>query len=513
MSRTKNAIINAFASMGAKVITIFINFITRTVFIYTLGVEYLGVSGVFSSILTMLSLAELGFAETITYKLYKPIANNDKTKVSELMNFYRKIYNIIGTIVLVIGIILIPFLDLLIDTNINIKENIVVIYLLYLINTSMSYFFVYKATLLQASQKKYIVSTVQTITTIIKAIINCIILVIFHNFILYLVIEIFSTVLYNIIISMITSRKYGQLMNNKEAHLSKREKKNIFRDVKAMFLYKISGVVLNGTDNIIISKMLGNTSVGLYSNYTMIINQVYSFILQIYSASTASIGNMAAVEKKEKQEKVFNNTIFLSFCIFCFCTTVLWVLINPFIKIWLGEQFVLDNTIVCCIVVNFYIMGMATPITNFRNANGLFVQGKYRPLVMTIINIISSIILAKFFGIAGVILGTIISRITTQFWYDPWILYKKIFKKSSKSFFYTYAKYVLITVFSCLVAKGLSEFIKINNSIMEFIIIAFIAIMIPIILIYIIFKKTDEFIFIISILKKGKERLLKRNGK
>ena len=511
MSRTKNTFINAFAGMGAKMITILINFVTRTVFIYTLGVEYLGVSSVFTSVLTMLSLAELGFAEAITYKLYKPIANSDETKISALMNFYKKIYNIIGCIVLMVGVLIIPFLDHIIDTNINIKEDIVLIYVLYLINTSVSYFFVYKSTLLQASQKKYIVSSAQTVTAIFKAIVNSIILILTHNFILYLIIEILSTVLYNIIVSIITDKKYGHLMRKNDVVLDKKDKKSIFQDVKAMFLYKVSGVILNGTDNIVISKFIGNTSVGLFSNYTMIVNQVYSFILQIYNATTASIGNVAAVEKQEKQERIFNNIMFLSFCIFCFSVTVLWVLINPFINLWIGEEYVIDKFTIICIIANFYLMGMATPITNFRNANGLFIQGKYRPLIMAIINIISSIILAKLIGLPGVMLGTIISRVTTQVWFDPVVLYREVFKKSAKTFLYKYLYYLIITILSCIIARGISNSICVDNKILEFIIYIVIATLVPIGIICMIFNKKSEFNYIKDIIKKGGEKLFKHS--
>lgn len=503
MGRTQKALVNALAGVVGKLITTIVVFLGRTVFIYTLGVEYLGASSLFTSILTMLSLAELGFSTAITYNLYRPLAKGNKKKTAAFMNFYKKVYNIIGTVIFIVGLLLIPFLKEIITEDIpDIKESIYLIYVLYLANTAISYFFVYRSTLLEASQNKYIVSLSHTLVSVIKTIANSIALLLTKNFILYLLIEIASTLLYNFIISVIANRKYKEVLQDKESKLKTREKKLVFNNVKAMFLYKVSDVILNGTDNIIISRYLGTTTVGIYSNYYTIINQVYAFVLQIFQATTASIGNFVVERKKEEQETVFNNMIFLSFVIYFICSVLLFNCINPFITLWVGEDFLMGIPVVMVLVLNFYTTGMISPLTSFRTANGLFMQGRYRPIIMAIINIIVSIILVKWIGIIGVFLGTVIARVSTQLWYDPWLIYKKVFHKSSKIYFVKYAMYLFITAIGCAIVYGIGKLVPIENLILVLLWNIVISIIVVTLIIVLLFRKTPEFAYVQNIVRK-----------
>lgn len=503
MGRTQKAFVNALAGVAGKLITTIVVFLGRTVFIYALGVEYLGASTLFTSILTMLSLAELGFSTAITYNLYRPLAKGNQKKTAAFMNFYKKVYNIIGLAIFIVGLLLIPFLEEIITEDIpSIKESIYLIYVLYLVNTSISYFFVYRATLLEASQNKYIVSLSHTLVSVIKTIVNSIALLLTKNFILYLLIEIAFTILYNIIISVIANRKYKDVLQDKESKLKKREKKLIFNNVKAMFLYKVCDVVLNSTDNIIISRYLGTTMVGIYSNYYTIINQVYSFILQIFQATTASVGNLAVEKKKEDQERVFNNLIFLSFVIYFICSVLLFNCINPFITLWVGKSFLMEIPIVVILVLNFYLTGMMSPITSFRTANGLFMQGRYRPLIMAIINIVVSIMLVKSMGIIGVFLGTIIARASTLLWYDPWLIYKKVFHKSSKRYFMKYIMYLFITVIGCAIVYGVGKLVSIDNLILILLWNIVLSIIVVVFIVVLLFRKTPEFAYVQTIIRK-----------
>lgn len=515
MERTKKTFVNAIFGVADKLIATIVTFVSRTIFIYTLGAEYLGVSSLFTSILTMLSLAELGFATAITYNLYKPLAKGNVKKTAAYMNFFRKVYIIVGIVILIVGLMLMPFLKEIISDDVpNIKESIYLIYFLYLLNTAISYFLVYKATLLEANQNKYIVSVSHAIVSVIKTIANSIALIITKNFILYLIIEIVCTVLYNLIISFVADKKYKEILSSKESKLNKREKKLIFNNVKAMFLYKVSGVILDGTDSIIISRYLGTITVGIYSNYYTIINQVYSFILQIFQASTASIGNLAVEKGKEDQERVFNNMMFLSFVIYFICSALLFNCLNPFITLWLGSDYLIDIVVVAVLVLNFYITGMLSPITSFRTANGLFMQGRYRPLIMAIINIVVSIILVKLIGLVGVFIGTIIARVSTQLWYDPYLIYKKAFGKSPKVYFIKYILYIVITIIGCAIIYGVSQLINIQNSIILLLFNIILSIVVVSLMTIIIFRHTSEYMYVKDlakkILNKLKSKILKK---
>ena len=503
MERTKKTFVNVIFGVLDKLIATIVTFIGRTIFIYTLGVEYLGASSLFTSILTMLSLAELGFSAAITYNLYKPLARGNIKKTAAYMNFFRKVYVVVGITILLIGIMLMPFLKEIISDDIpNIKESIYLIYFLYLVNTAISYFLVYKATLLEANQNKYIVSVSHAIVSVIKTIANSIVLIITKNFILYLIIEIIATVLYNIIISFVANKKYKEVLNDKESSLTKREKNLIYNNVKAMFLYKVSGVILDGTDSIIISRYLGTVTVGIYSNYYTIINQVYSFILQIFQASTASIGNLVVEKGKEDQERVFSNMIFLSFVIYFICSALLFNCLNPFITLWLGKNYLINIVVVAVLVLNFYITGMLSPITSFRTANGLFMQGRYRPLIMAIINIVVSIVLVNIIGLVGVFIGTIVARTFTQLWYDPYLIYKKAFGKSPKIYFLKYILYIAITIIGCAIIYGTSKWMNIQNTIILLLFNIILSIVVVTLMIILIFRNTSEYLYVKDLIKK-----------
>lgn len=510
MSRVEKTLKNATWGMISKILNILIVFGSRTVFIYVLGNEYLGVSSLFTSILTMLSLAELGFAEAITYSLYKPIAENDSEKISAIMKLFKKVYTWVGIIILVLGLLIVPWLGNLVKEVPNIKENITTIYILYLINSAISYFYVYKSILLEASQQKYMISIVNTIVCLVKTMLNCILLVIMKNFVIYLIIEIVGTLSYNILISQIAQKKYPTILGKNNSNLTTPEKKSIFKNVKAMFFYKVSGVVLTSTDNIIINSFINTVAVGIYSNYVLITTQVYNIILQIFNATTASIGNLVASESKERQYTVFNNMMFFSFTIYCICTTMLWVLINPFIQFVWGTQYLLPTGTVAIILVNFYLTGMLTILASFRTTNGLFVQGQYRPIMMAIINVVVSLALVNVMGLNGVILGTIIARLCTQIWYDPYLVYKNVFHKKVREYFKINIKYSILIILCCVLGSVIANYINIPNGMLELILKAMISLAIPVTMISVLFHQTESFHYFWNIIKVYFDKIRKK---
>lgn len=492
-SRTKNTILNSIFGIIVKIVTIFSAFIVRTIFIKVLGIQYAGVQGVFSDILMMLSFAELGIGSAITYALYKPIAENDDLQIGKLMRAYRRIYTLIAVVVLLFGIALTPFLDYIIHDVPDIKENIQLIFLLYVLNSSTSYLLIYKSTFLTAAQKDYLVSKYRIGITILRSLIECLLLLVFANFILYLLVSICFNFLQNYIVAKVAEREYPVLRKKNTEKLDQTEKKGLFENVRALFLYKVSGVVLNGTDSVITSTILGTAYVGLLGNYYLISNQLYSFFMQIFSASSASIGNLAATSTGEHQLQIFRKMMFLCFWIYCVTSTCLFVGFQPFLTLWLGGDYLLSNYVVAAIVCEYYIRGMLSPISQFRHSNGLFVQGKYRPLIMAIINIAISTLLAYKIGLLGVILGTILSRALTQLWYDPWLIYRLVFHKSVLSYYIMYLQQLLILGLSCLIALLLYNFVACEILWMKFIIATCIAVAIPNLLIALFYCKTTEF--------------------
>ncbi|MBM6861251.1 oligosaccharide flippase family protein, partial [Clostridium saudiense] len=280
-SRIVNSMRNTIYAFMSQGITSILSFFTRTVFIYTLGKTYLGLNGLFSDILTLLSLAELGVGTAITYSMYKPMAQNDKRKVSALLNLYSNIYTIIGIVVTILGLALTPFLSFFISDMPNVA-NLKIIYLLYLLNTTLSYFFVYKQSMLIASQQIYIVSKVQIVATVLQNIFQIIILIMFKNFIFYLVIQVIFVVLTNTYISIYVDKKFKYLKEYKSEKLDQQTKKHIYKNVSAMFLSKISSAVVTSTDNILISKYVSTIVLGYYSNYTLFFSLLIKFFTLIF---------------------------------------------------------------------------------------------------------------------------------------------------------------------------------------------------------------------------------------
>lgn len=485
--------LNASAGIAVKILTLITAFAVRTVLIKTLGIQYTGVSGLFTDILTVLSFAELGIGSAIIYALYKPIAENDKDRITCLMNFYKKAYRIVAIVVLILGTCVIPFLGYIVKEVPDITESIRFIYILYIINTATSYLFIYKSTLLTASQNDYVISSIKIIVSILKSIAECMLLIFTKNFIIYLLFGITINLLLNILISKRADREYPFMKEASDKKLPKEDIQKLFKDVKALFFYKISGVVLNGTDSIVISAFLGTGLVGYIGNYNLIINQLYGFIMQIFSATSASIGNLAASSSSEKQYSVFKTLLFLAFWIYCFSTTSLWTLLNPFITIWLGQKYIFSNSLVFLLLVNFYIMGMLSPISSFRTSNGLFVQGQYRPIIMAIINVVSSVILVRFIGLSGVILGTIISRVSTQLWYDPYLIYKRVFHARVREYAKTYVVYVIITIVCCVITQHIAVLIILNSKYLQFLLRMCVCAIIPNIILLLLYRKSPEF--------------------
>lgn len=443
-SRTENSIINSAMSIVTQVLTVVLNFAVKTVFIKMLNDEYLGVNGLFTNIITMLSLADLGIGIAIPYSLYKPLAKKDEHKINVLMNFYKKVYTIIGIAVLLIGLSLTPFLGLIIKDIPKNVPHLSLIYILFVIHSASSYFFVYKKFLIDSDQKGYITSRIIFTFSTLLSIIQIILLVTTKNYILFLLSSIILVIIQNIYISSKANKLYPFIKNKTDEKLEKEDMEGIKKNVSSLFIYKVGTVIMNGTDNIIISKFIGLIIVGFYSNYVLIINSITTVLNQIFNAITSSIGNLVVTTNKKRNKEVYDNLNFANFWLYALFGVCIIVLINPFINIWIGKKYVMGFSIVFLLVLNFYVLGMQSVTNSFRNAYGLFWIAKYRPIIMVIINIVISVVLVQFIGIEGVLIGTLVSRLVTTAWLDPYIVHKYGFEISPKSYYIDYLKYLVI---------------------------------------------------------------------
>ena len=500
MQRTKNSIINLITAFIGQIFGVAISFLTRMIFVKYLSSEYLGINGLFTNILTMISLAELGVGSAMVYSLYKPIAEENIEKIKSLMNLYKKAYRIIGIVILTLGIGFTPFYRYLISEVPNIP-NLDIIYILFVINTGISYFYSYKRSLIICDQKKYIATIYRYGFYFIYNVAQIIVLVATQNYILYLMCQVISTVLENIAISIKANKMYPYLKDKNVKPLEKQEFNKIKKNVFAMMFHKIGGMVVNSTDNIILSKFVGIVSVGVYSNYYMIINGLELVTNQIFDAIVASVGNLGAKESKEKVKSVFDKVFFLNFWLFSFCAICLMCVFNNFIELWIGKEYLFELSVVVVIVIAFYLKGMRKTVLTFKDATGTFYQDRYKPIFESIINLIASIILAKKFGAAGVFLGTIISTLTTSIWVEPYVLYKYVFKEKSFTYFYKLIMYTILGI--CVCALTYWTCLKITyTGILAIIIKLIICLIIPNVIYIILFRKTKEFKYYKGLVKR-----------
>ncbi len=492
-SRTKNSFKNIINNNIYQLLSIILNFVVRTIFIKTLGEKFLGLNGIFTNILSILSLAELGIGTSMVYSMYKPIAKNDKNKLKELVSYYKILYRKIAIIIFLFGLSFIPLLKYVINIDIN-MSNIIMYYLLYLLNSVSSYLLLYKTSIVIADQKEYIIKKYDTIFLILKSLLQCFVLLKYNNYILYLIIQLASTILVNVFKSKKSEKEYEYIKEKRI--LPKEDRKEIWQNIKSLLFYQIGNIMLNNTDNILISIILGTIYVGYYSNYYMIISAVAVLCSLIFTSLQSSIGNYNIKSNSKDKLTLYKTLNFLAFFVYGFCSVMFLALFQDFIKFWIGSRYLLENNVLIIIILNFYVCGILYPNWCFRFTTNLFNMAKYAIIICSIINILLSIILGIKFGMVGILFATIISRLFTTFWYEPYILYKKIFKEKIRKYFKSQLFYFIILILSFFITSYLSTIIIINNPILQMLLKALCSGFIYIVICIIIFGKTEEFSFL-----------------
>lgn len=501
-SRLKNSALNFASGFLGRVLTILLNFVVRTIFIYCLNEAYLSVNGLYSNILTVLSLAELGFGSAMVYRMYTPVATKDYEKTAALLHFYKKIYAIIGVVIFVLGLCVIPFMDYIIKDKPDVP-GLTLYYIIFLINTTISYWFAsYKASVLSADQKDYIKTNVQNATTILQSALQILLLLVFRKYLLYLLVQLGCNIFLNLYVAHLVDKRYPKIKEHPDARLSLEDREQIKKDAEALVLSRFGHVALNGTDNIIVSAVVGVLWVGRLSNYTLICDSVTSVLCQITAAITGSLGNFFATEKKSAGYALFRKVEFLNFWLYGFSFIALAVLLDPFVQLWAGGRFVLGLPVSIAIAINFFVAGYMNTLWVFRSTLGLFKQGKYRPIIVALVNIVLSIVLGKVWGVFGVLFATFLSRASINLWYDPIILHKYGFEVSCKPFFIRYLKRIL------LLAVVLVFMLLVRNAVMpaevtfwRFALVMVITAIVPNIVFWAAYHRSDEYAYFKSIVK------------
>lgn len=485
--------------------SILIGLVTRIFFVRLLAAEYLGLNGLFSSILTTLSFVELGIGPAIVYSLYKPLAEKDNEQIKALMDLFRKAYVAIGVIVAVIGISLTPFLPYLIEDMPDNIPHIQLIYILFVVNTSVSYFFSYKRSLIIADQKQYIATAYHYAFYFVMNVLQIVFLYVTRNYFSYLILMIVFTLLENIAISRRADRMYPIIKGKERVLLNAAYRKEIVVNVKAIILHKLGTVVHLVSDNLIMGKFFGLVSVGIYSNYLLIITPLNTIGSQIFSF-TASLGNLKVTTDDDRAVGVFRIMEFVDFWVYTFFSICLFVLFNPFIEIAFGTEYLFPLFTVALIVLNFYFDGRRKALLSIKEGYGIFYQDRYKPLVEVAVKVVLSIGLAIPYGINGVFLGGILSRFVCIV-VEPYVMFKY---GLGWQYLYDYVKryllylilFISLSALTYIVASFCGDF-----GFWSFLCKILVCLIIPNFVIIVLFRKTEEFAWICDLMKTMRKKI------
>ena len=501
LSRLDNSVRNIKAGTLGLILSYISGFIARKVFVMFLSIEYLGLSGLFSNVLTMLSLAELGFGAAISYSLYKPLAFGEKEKIQALMKLYRKAYRTIGTVVLLLGFAFTPFLHILMKKVSDIPH-LYSIYWLFVINSGCSYFLGYKRSVVVADQKSYIDSIYMYGFQILKHALQIVVLIVTGNYILFLIILLVSTIGENLAITLRVNALYPYLKEKTDASLTRDEKAKIKKNIFALMFHNIGGVLVSGTDNIILVRFVSLATAGLYANYTLLQRSVDGIVGLIYSSITASIGNLAAERGSVGSKTLFDELNFISAWVYGFTALCLYFLCNPFISLWLGRAYLFPKSVVFVFVFNYYLTGMRRPTLAFKDSLGLFWYDRYKALLQAAINLVVSIVLAQKYGVIGVLIGSSVSTLATCFWIEPYVVFRFGFDKSLFHYFLQYLGYTLVTFIAGLATFGTLHLILLPNTILRFAVSLLAVIIVPNLVYLLFFHRLSLFKDVLVILKR-----------
>ena len=509
IERTKNATRNIIWGIIEKIVTILMPFICRTVFIKVLGAEYLGLNSLFSSILQVLSISELGIGTAIVFSMYKPIAEDDKDSLCALLNVYKKVYQIIGTVILVVGLAILPVLPKLISGSYPHEVNIYVLYLIYLFNTVIGYYlFAYKQALFSAHQRNDLLSKRTTVINFFSNTAQIALLLFVRNYYVYLLVLPIATVATNLANAYLANKMYPNIQCR--GQISEEVKSSIKKRIIGLLSFKIYNVIFTSVDTIVISSFLGLTPLAIYNNYYYIQTAILGFLAVLTSSITAGIGNKMITNSIEDNYQDFKNFTFANGWISSWCAVCLLCLYQHFIKVWVGESYLFPFLTVYLMVIYFFLPRLTTMTYTYREAAGLWWEDRFRPLVATAVNLIINILLVQIIGMNGVIISTLVCTIFINVPWGSYILFKNYFKRSLKEYFEQLIYYLLVTNLAGFVTLWICSFLPSTGWVILFV-KAFICCIVPNIIFFVFYRNMKEFKYTQALAEKILKKVKRRN--
>lgn len=499
--RMRNSVLNGLSNLIVNLTITVLSFVVRTIFLRTLGEQCLGLDGLYTNILSFLSLAELGFSASISFSLYEPLAKENYEKVSALMYYFKRVYQTIALAIMVVGILVLPFLGFMVKEY-TVSYNIYFIFILYLINTASTYFTSYSTILLEADQKIFKITKIKLVFNLLTYGLQLFVLFYFKNFVWFLIIQFGCRFLERILTHRFIKKQYQEVDFYKKQTLEKEEKDKIKTNIKGIIFHQVGNYAVNGTDNILISSVVNIATTGIYYNYASVVAILRNLIGSVISATTSSFGNLNVLEKSDVKKNVFHLINFVCLFLAGFVLVGLYFCINPFITLWLGEKYILGTLCIIVICANFYLNVIMLPITAVKNSSGLYYVDRYIPIAQAVINLGVSIVLGLKFGLLGILLGTTISYLCTVSVTKPFIIYKYVFKSNCIEYFIQVLKNILLIVVAILLSQSILHLMTFHNTLLLFIVNGVISVLIYGVLFLLFYFKTYEFQYFVKLLRK-----------
>jgi len=509
IERKKNAARNVIWGIAEKIVELLLPFITRTVMIKVLGAEYLGLSSLFTSILSVLSISELGIGTAIVFSMYRPIAENDNETLCALLNVYKRIYRVVGSVILTVGLCLLPFLPRLIHGSYPADVNLYVLYLVYLFNTVISYFlFAYKTAIFSAFQRRDLISKRAAAVNFVSNLLKIAALLLTRNYYVYVVFIPLTTIATNLLNAWLADKYFPEIQCR--GSISSEMQTGIKKRIVGLLSFKIYGVVFSSVDTLVISAFLGLTPLAIYNNYYYVQKILVGFLTIFTASITAGIGNKMVTNGPDDNYKDFKNIVFVNGWIVSWCSVCLFCLYQPFIRLWVGEKLEFPFLTMTLMVLYFLLPRITTITVTYREASGLWWEDRFRPLIATVVNLTLNIILVRVIGMDGVLLSTLACSVFINIPWGAIVLFKHYFKRSAREYLLLILYYVFITAVIGVLSFGVCSLLP-EKGLLPFVGKMLICLAFPNLLFWLCYRKRKEYLYARGLAFSLLKPLLRKN--
>lgn len=504
-SRTGNSIRNAMFGVLLQLASILTKFISSGVFAKTLGIDYSGINGLFTEVIAMLSLAEMGVGTAIVYNLYKPLAEHDREKLCQYMTLFKKAYRVIALSIFALGAAMTPFIQVMVKGVAFSDSYLRFVFMLFVVQSASSYLFSYKTALINADQQNYLVSIINLASRVVLMALSIAILLLTNNYVLYLLVQIGVTVATNMAVSFVADKKYPFLKQS--AALSKQERQSVFGNIKHIVIGKISGRITTSTDSILISVIANTRLVGIYGYYALITSSLTNIFVRIAEGMVGSFGNLIVTEKDEHCDRVLKRVTFLFFWFASVSAVVAYCVILPFIRLWLGDEFILENGVVFVCMINLFLFIIREPLWKAMDVSGLFAKDKYISILGSATNLIASVVLGYFLeangksGMYGIFIGTVLTLVI-QIVLKIRLFYQEKLHFPSKSYYLMWLKMTVVFFAELILIHALCGRISVDNAYVNIAAKLIVSGGITLAVNALLFAKTDEMNYTRGLIKK-----------